>query len=102
MSTTDTAGVQAAIDRYRESKRGDVFTAIHHARVTQDRRRGRKSGVTGWVENPYDGLAVLVEEVGEVARALNDQEGDSRLEEELLDVAQVVVAWLESLARQRG
>ncbi len=44
-------------------------------------------------------LAVLVEEVGEVARAINDAEGVARLRDELIQVAAVCVARLELLAR---
>lgn len=39
-------------------------------------------------------LAVLAEEVGEVARAM---QGDGDLEEELIQVAAVAVAWVEGL-----
>jgi NTP pyrophosphatase (non-canonical NTP hydrolase) len=39
-------------------------------------------------------LAVLVEEVGEVARAMNDGKG---LREELIQVAAVAVAWVEAI-----
>jgi NTP pyrophosphatase (non-canonical NTP hydrolase) len=37
-------------------------------------------------------LAVLIEEVGEVGRAL---QGESNLEEELIHVASVCIRWLE-------
>lgn len=42
-------------------------------------------------------LGVLTEELGEVAKALNDQEGSERLREELVQVAACAVAWAESL-----
>ena len=42
-------------------------------------------------------LSALVEEVGEVARALHDEEGADRLREELIQVAAVAVAWVEAL-----
>ncbi|MGH3571185.1 MAG: hypothetical protein ACRDUW_05050 [Pseudonocardiaceae bacterium] len=42
-------------------------------------------------------LAVLVEEVGEVARAINDDVTDDHLMTELVQVGAVVVAWLEGL-----
>lgn len=41
-------------------------------------------------------LAVLVEEVGEVAKALLEHD-DGDLRDELVQVAAVAVAWLESL-----
>lgn len=42
-------------------------------------------------------LAILTEEVGEVARAINDEEGDRGIKRELIQVAAVAVAWLEAL-----
>jgi NTP pyrophosphatase (non-canonical NTP hydrolase) len=39
-------------------------------------------------------LAVLIEEVGEVGKAL---QGDGDLKEELIQVASVVVRWLENM-----
>lgn len=42
-------------------------------------------------------LSALIEEVGEVARCLNDGEGDRRLADELVQVAAVAVAWVEYL-----
>lgn len=41
-------------------------------------------------------MSVLTEEVGEVARCLNDGEGLNRLNDELLQVAAVAVAWVEA------
>lgn len=43
-------------------------------------------------------LAVLTEEVGEVARCLCDGDSNARLREELVQVAAVAMAWLESLS----
>ncbi len=42
-------------------------------------------------------LSVLIEEIGEVARAVNDQEGFERIREELIQVAAVTVAWIETI-----
>lgn len=42
-------------------------------------------------------LAVLMEEVGEVARALNDSEPTDQLRAELVQVAASAVAWVEGL-----
>jgi NTP pyrophosphatase (non-canonical NTP hydrolase) len=41
-------------------------------------------------------MTILLEEVGEVAHAINEKDNDS-LVEELIQVAAVTVAWLESL-----
>jgi hypothetical protein len=49
--------------------------------------------------SPGERLAVLVEEVGEVARALNDGVG---LRDELVQVAAVAVAWIEGLDAEAG
>jgi NTP pyrophosphatase (non-canonical NTP hydrolase) len=42
-------------------------------------------------------LAILTEEVGEVARAMCDDEGDKRLLEELVQVGAVALRWAEDL-----
>jgi NTP pyrophosphatase (non-canonical NTP hydrolase) len=41
-------------------------------------------------------LAILTEELGEVARALNEKEPIEHLREELIQVAAVAVAWAEA------
>ena len=43
-------------------------------------------------------LAILVEEVGEVARAICDRDPE-HMREELVQVAAVAVAWVEALTR---
>lgn len=43
-------------------------------------------------------LAVLVEEVGEVARAICERDPEA-MREELVQVAAVAVAWVEALSR---
>ena len=45
---------------------------------------------------------VLMEEIGEVAKARNEREGDARVREELIQVAAVACAWAESLDHERG
>lgn len=54
----------------------------------------RDAGTIGPVDTDGERLAVLVEEVGEVARAMNDGKG---LREELIQVAAVAVAWVEAI-----
>ena len=73
-----------------------------------DDERGRQqhkwAGPHGWGEGdcssrgvePITKVAVLSEECGEVARAVLDQDVD-QLRTELVQVAAVAVAWLESL-----
>lgn len=65
--------------------------------VARERKRQevlRDAGTIGSVDTDGQRLAVLVEEVGEVARAMNDGKG---LREELIQVAAVAVAWLEAI-----
>jgi len=42
-------------------------------------------------------LAILTEEVGEVARAICDEQGDAHLLEELVQVGAVALRWAEDL-----
>lgn len=61
---------------------------------------------------PWDNLAILVEEVGEVARAINDsqkpltptglEDAEAQLVEELTQVAAVAMAWLEGIHVRRN
>jgi NTP pyrophosphatase (non-canonical NTP hydrolase) len=73
-------------------------------RVAEERRRQREKWGETWagatarpLTDPKHQLAVLMEEVGEVARAILDKEGDEHLLEELAQVAAVVVVWIELL-----
>jgi hypothetical protein len=74
--------------------------ALSRIAIERDRQeRLRASGQLQWVASMPDcpnelRLAALVEEVGEVARAMHDG-GD--VETELVQVAAVAVAWLEGL-----
>ena len=50
--------------------------------------------------NAAEKLVILVEEVGEVARALTYDEGDlQRLHDELIQVATMSAAWAQSIRR---
>lgn len=42
-------------------------------------------------------LGILIEEVGEVGKAINEREGDGRLLEEVVQVAAVALRWAENL-----
>jgi len=57
--------------------------------IIQERRR--QDDLHQWTKKT-NRLAVLVEEVGEIAQAL---QGDGDLEEELIQLASVCVRWLE-------
>lgn len=74
-------------------------------RIAAERRRQVEKW--GAYHDPGDGvlLAVLVEEVGEVGKALNEHwpapMRDHEIEAELVQVAAVCVSWLETIERRR-
>lgn len=83
--------------------RKEIFEAITIERARQEELHPRKKiKPTGDEETDllqnlllhYEMLPVLVEEVGEVATAL---QGEGSLKEELIQVASVCTRWLESL-----
>lgn len=74
--------------------RSAVFAAIVVERWRQQEKHG--DAVAGNID-PLLKLAILTEEVGEVAKALLDGEPLENLRAELVQVAAVAVAWLESL-----
>jgi NTP pyrophosphatase (non-canonical NTP hydrolase) len=59
--------------------------------ILQERRRQDELHL--W-NKKTDKLAILIEEVGEIASAM---QGDGDLEEELVQLASVCVRWLETL-----
>lgn len=74
-----------------------VFDDVAAERARQDELHGG-FGVEGSILPGADvgmKLAVLMEEVGEVAHAINERHGWVDLEAELLQVAAVAVAWVE-------
>lgn len=71
-----------------------VYELINRARILADKQHGNIASLAR--TNPDRVNTILVEEVGEVANALLEG-GRNELVSELLDVAQVVVAWLEVL-----
>lgn len=81
--------------------RSNIFAAIRKERLNQlEQWGGDHAWGSGDCSNP--GLdptvkaAVLTEEAGEVARAVLERDSDA-LVKELIQVAAVAVAWLESL-----
>lgn len=83
----------------------DVLALVHAERERQEElQRTGAFAFTCAASDIYDNskLAVLVEEVGEVARVLceavnNDELDEVKLREELVQVAAVAVSWVESL-----
>lgn len=67
-------------------------------RLISERRNyaNEKNGNHDWLRKPFVGQTILSEETGEVARALIEED-ELGLINELIDVAQVCVAWLEQL-----
>jgi len=63
-----------------------IMDAIMQERIRQDE-------LHQW-DKKTNRLAILVEEVGEIAQAM---QGDGSLEEELVHLASVCVRWLEEL-----
>jgi hypothetical protein len=83
----------------------DRLDAYRHIDAERSAQIAKWSGEHPWGEGdcssaavaPIVKSAVLAEECGEVARAVLDQESDDHLRAELVQVAAVAVAWLESL-----
>lgn len=81
--------------------RSDIYAAIDTERNRQDKKWAAShpwgQGSASSVNVPtIVKVAVLTEEVGEVARAVLDRDGDN-LRTELVQVSAVAVAWLESM-----
>ena len=80
-------------------KREDVYAAIDTERLRQERLHPGETCSEELMIPEYK-LTILMEEVGEVARAILDypsSEFHSHLQKELTEVAAVAVAWLESM-----
>lgn len=74
--------------------RVEVFNRVNLHREQMDTKWGDKSIVA--ISKPHFVVTLLTEEVGEVARAVLEEDADG-LKAELLDVIQICTAWLEAL-----
>lgn len=75
----------------------DIFELIRLERISQDIRFGKQQ------HSPLFWLAILTEEVGEVATELQDAAVDKyRLRAELVQCAAVAVAWLEAMDAEKA
>lgn len=74
-------------------ERQATFWLIDKERKRQDTKFRRDPG--GWHSPPSMKLAVLVEEIGEVARAIQKRD-PANCKEEVVQVVALAVAWLES------
>lgn len=73
-----------------------IWSAIQHERVHQEKKHGYDKSCANPHVHPDRKLTILAEEFGEVAMALNDTDFNN-LRDELVQVAAVAVAWLESM-----
>jgi NTP pyrophosphatase (non-canonical NTP hydrolase) len=76
--------------------RDKIFESISEARFKADNKWGDNS--LFFCTDKTLAVTVLLEEVGEVARAVLENDNEN-LKNELIDVAQVVVAWLDSMTK---
>ena len=84
-----------------DSRRHRVFVAVEAERERQTEKWGDQWGAGN--TPPATKLAILVEEVGEVAKeVLEGGEENPSLRKELVQLVAVGVAWLESLDREEG
>jgi len=87
-----------------KTKRGNPPTRIasrNNAKARISAERERQIKLWGNGPMPLDKrLAILTEEVGEVARAICDEQGDAHLLEELVQVGAVALRWAEDLLLQ--
>ena len=80
-------------------RRTPIILNIEEERERQDEKWGwPNGGLAG--QDPYKKLAILAEEFGEVANALLEEDYEN-MKVELVQVAAVCVAWLESCS-ERG
>jgi hypothetical protein len=87
----DDGGLQELIEG--DQRIGHVLTDIHAERLRQNSKWGRRPGE--WKATPFIKLAVLVEELGEVAKSLLEAHPISHLKTELIQVSAVAAAWAE-------
>lgn len=50
-------------------------------------------------DNPAEGLSIIAEELGELAEAVNDQQGKERMKEEAAHVAVTAIRFIEGLEK---
>lgn len=87
-----TAVDEAMKDRWGRAK---VYLDIAEARVKAHQKHGSHS-IERLDHDHVDWLPILVEEIGEVARALT-YDGTANLRAELIDVAAVAAAWIDRI-----
>lgn len=101
-----------ADEMVQEERAGQVVTSGHKGGVLIDvvKERHRQDKLWGWIgsaskmagDEEHVKLSVLIEEVGEVAKALLEHDNFEHVEEELVQVAAVAVAWVEAAREKRA
>lgn len=76
-------------------KQEEIFQRTAIERMKSDEKWGTQSIPNG-THSDYALVTILLEEVGEVARAVLERD-EENLRDELFDVMQVATAWLEAL-----
>ena len=79
----------------------EIIKTVQEERESQNHRWGTVEERVGHSTDMVC-LTLLTEEVGEVARAINDGEPVHRMKQELVQVAAVAVMWLEALEFRRN
>lgn len=77
-------------------KREEVFAMIDAARGAADLKHGDKTISLVAKHHPHMANTILVEEVGEIARAILECDPEN-LRAEIMDVLQICTAWMEAL-----
>ncbi len=83
---------------------GEPYTSVHNERIRADNKHGEYSAERMAWDNPR-WLPVVTEELGEVARVINEYdlnnintpEKCAKLIEELIQVAAMACAWVDAL-----
>lgn len=80
----------------------EPYDSVNSERIRAHKKHGHRDG--GGMErlDPYDKAwwPVVIEEIGEVALAINDKDSIEHMREELVQVAAMVCAWIDSCSRK--
>lgn len=88
------AGMYLTTIDTRDVARAAALTAVNAERDRQEAKWGQQNhGDHKWSD-------ILVEEVGEVSKSLNEGDPEEHLVEELIQVAAVCVSWVEAIRRR--
>lgn len=74
--------------------------AAERKRQNELKAQGKFTHTAADEVDAFKKLAILLEEVGEVAKALNEGDDLASLQDELVQVAAVAIAWSEGIERE--